>query len=385
MRNKCAAFFVSLVIGLASLACAQTEVVDYMNEALDILETTAEYRDGVDWTVLRQDALRQVKEFKATADTYPVIRNILLEDLHDPNGYLHASATSANLSGPLNAEMGFRVLLPDWVIVYIWPGSPADVAGMKAGDRLVSVNGVSVAEVDVSDAPAVPGGAGAVYAECEVGFADYCRLLMQIYTPGSELEVLRLSETLTRHYSLDESEYEGQLFPVGRQFGNIGYVEIPPGGSTATMQATRAIIDQQKESCGWIVDIRRHAGGAYASFNTIYPLWDAENKTGLPQAQPPIAYLLSHLTYSGGEGLAYILAEQSNTRSFGEHTGGNHPRMGIFTLSDGAVLAVTRVSIRHGPNVEVKNDWTRFQTEDDPVIQAALDWLNNQPSCKQKP
>jgi hypothetical protein len=32
-------------------------------------------------------------------------------------------------------------------------------------------------------------------------------------------------------------------------------------------------------------------------------------------------------------------------------------------------------------DVEVNNDWTRFQTEDDPVIQAAMTWLIEQPSC----
>ena len=383
MRDKGISFFFSLVIGLTPLACAQNDVASYMTEVLDILEGNAEHRGSVDWTALRQDALEQTKDLETTADTHPIIRDLLAE-LRDPNGYLLGSPASAGPSGPLNARMGFRVLLPDWVVVYVWPGSPADNAGIKVGDRLVSVNGVSATEVDVSDAPEVPGGAGAVYSECEVGSADYCRLLTQIYTPGSDLEVSRSGESSTRRYVLDESEYDGQLFPVGRQFGDIGYVEIPPAGSEATNQATRRIIDQQKRSCGWIVDIRRHAGGAYASFNTIYPLWDSENKTGLPQAQPPTAYLLSHLTYSGGEGVAYMLAEQSGTRSFGEHTGGNHPRMGMFTLSDGAVLAVTRISIRHLPDVEIRNDWTRFQTEDDPVIQAAVGWLNEQPSCRQK-
>lgn len=373
---------VTLCIGLVSLCWTQSEIETYLNEAISLLEINAENRELVDWVKLREEVFEQARDLSTTVETHPLIRTILKDYLHDRAGYFHSTAATEGAIGPLDASTGFRILLPDWVVVYVWPGSPAAVAGMQVGDQLVSVNGITVVGVDTSYAPEVPGGSGGKYSECKVGFAEYCRLLMQIYTPESNLEISRLGEAETSNYSLKEEDYERQLQPIGLTFGDIGYIEIPPGGNEQTNQETRAFIEEQRERCGWIVDIRRHAGGAYLSINTIRPLWDAENKAALPMSQPPIAYLLSPLTHSGGEGVAFSLDRFSHAWSFGEQTGGNHPGMGTFTLSDGAILAVTRGSGGHAPDAAVKIDWTRFQTKDDPVIQAAMSWLKEQPSCQ---
>jgi hypothetical protein len=84
-----------------------------------------------------------------------------------------------------------------------------------------------------------------------------------------------------------------------------------------------------------------------------------------------------------GEYTAEILdayAYTSNT--FGEVTWGNHPIVVPFRLSNKDSLGLTRESGSLTPDVEVKNDWRYFQTENDPVIQAATDWLMQQDSCK---
>lgn len=382
-RKRVAVILLSLIlafVGLVSLSFAQTEVADYMNEVLDILQEEARDSGNVAWEDVREDVLGQVEDAETTADTYPVIRKLLAEHLNDRTGYIHAPAPSDAASGPLNAQMGFRVLLPDWVVVYVWPGSPADEAGMRVGDHLVSVNGNPTAKVDVSAVPTVPESAGAVYINCEVGFAEYCDTLYQLYTPGSELEMTRVGEAETQTYSLSEDDYERQLPSTGLRFDDIAYLELPPSGNDETTEANRTFISENRESCGWIVDLRRHAGGLGYE-GELEVLWDAENEAGLLSPMPPTAYLISPLTYSAGENIVGRIMSSPNARGFGEKTGGFHPELAKAILSDGAALVFTKISDDLSPDVEIANDWTRFQTADDPVIQAAVEWLEGQPTC----
>jgi len=80
-----------------------------------------------------------------------------------------------------------------------------------------------------------------------------------------------------------------------------------------------------------------------------------------------------------------------NVRTFGETTGGA-PRLILHTeLSDGTTIFVSGALAidRDGdayvgsmwPAEKVKTDWTQFGTDQDPVLNAATDWLQTQPGC----
>jgi C-terminal processing protease CtpA/Prc len=372
--------FVLVVVGFLPFAAAQTEALNYLNQTIDILEHYVEDRDKVDWETLRQEALEQAKDATTTADTYPIIRSIIREKLQDRTSYLHAPLPGGATLAPSDYRLGFRVLLPDWVVVYVFPESPAEQAGMKLGDIVVSVNDKLLSEVDLTPSPLYPD-TGARYFECETSYADYCHFLKDIYTPGAKLEMARVGEEHTLQLSIADGEYTTRIPASGWRIGDIGYIEVPPGGIDSDI--ARSIIAEidREPTCGWVIDTRRQAGGGL-DLMAIYPLWIEASKSTLKQREPPLALLLSRLTHSGGESLATSFEKMVNTRTFGEHTGGNHPSVKKFELSDGAVLGVTLNSGGHQPNVEVKIDWTLFQTENDPVIKAAMEWLMQQPSCQ---
>jgi C-terminal processing protease CtpA/Prc len=84
---------------------------------------------------------------------------------------------------------------------------------------------------------------------------------------------------------------------------------------------------------------------------------------------------------------------RSDVRSFGEPTRGLPTLVTHTDLSDGSVLFVSGANSfdRSGtiysgpiqPDVFVETDWSKFGTEQDPVIRAAMDWLHSQSACTQ--
>lgn len=374
---------VLVTLGFISLVTAQTEPLDYLNEAIDLLEKHWEKADTVDWESIRQEYLAQAENAETILETYPIIR-VLLRELGDSWNYLVVPGQSYEVP---RDQTGFRVMLPDWVLVYVFDESPAALAGMKVGDQIIAVNGKPVSSRDAWDAPRVPTGGGSIYDSCEFEATKYCDLLREIYALGARLQLRRVGQEDSFFVSVEGQVEWNLMVPIGKRFGEIGYLELPP--LKVEEQEYLDIIQQviqdidQTPTCGWMIDLRRHAGGRGPFIKAVLLLSDGSDDYTLKQPQPPVAILLSPNTASAGEQtIASIKGLADLSKSFGEETWGNHPNVAEYRLSNKAVMGITTFSGSFSPDVEIKNDWTRFQTEDDPVIQAAIEWLMEQPSCQ---
>jgi C-terminal processing protease CtpA/Prc len=103
--------------------------------------------------------------------------------------------------------------------------------------------------------------------------------------------------------------------------------------------------------------------------------------------------LVSPATQAAGELLWVAFQGRPDVRSFGEPTRGLPTLITHTDLSDGSKLLVSGANSfdRNGtvyngpitPDVLVGTDWSRFGTEQDPVIRAAMDWLHSQSACMQ--
>lgn len=368
---KLALFFIVLF----SFGAAQDDPIAYLNEAIDKLQNNWEKADTIDWDAIRSEVLAKGEGVQTIEETYPIIRE-LLRNLGDSWNYLSVSGESYEVP---RDQTGFRVMLPDWVLVYVFDESPAAKAGMKVGDQIIAVNGKPVTSRDALNAPRVPTGAGAIYDSCRYATTKYCDLLREIYTPGARLQLRRVGEEKAIIMQVEGQVKWNLMVPIGKRFGNIGYLEFPP--LKVEEQEFISIVQNQIEEieqhpiCGWIIDLRRHAGGEGPFLEALKLLLNKE-------PQPPVASLLSPNTASMGEYTATYISElAANSRSFGEETWGNHPIVDSFQIDKKTILRITTYSESIIPDVEVKIDWTRFQTEDDPVIQAATAWLMEQPSC----
>lgn len=101
---------------------------------------------------------------------------------------------------------------------------------------------------------------------------------------------------------------------------------------------------------------------------------------------PPVAVLTSRLTASSRAGIVRAFRGRSGARSFGEPTADVPTGNNQYRLSDGAELYLTEAigvdrtgrgyQTRIRPDQPVATDLTRYGIPSDPVLQAAITWLD---------
>jgi C-terminal processing protease CtpA/Prc len=212
---------------------------------------------------------------------------------------------------------------------------------------------------------------------------------------------------------------------------DIGYLALPGllVGNVADYRKAYARTAQmliqeidQCTTCGWVIDLRRNVGGG------VWPMWvgvgpvlgegefagfvgpgetlraiycdgkasmepgdvleEIEEPYNLKRSCPPVAVLTGPLTGSSGEFVALAFRGRPHTRSFGEPTYGVPTGNDSKQLGDGALIALTTHlgADRTGktydgplfPDQPVTIDWGEVGTSDDPVLQAAIDWLSTE-------
>ncbi len=250
------------------------------------------------------------------------------------------------------------------------------------------------------------------------------------------------------------SEAEPTDPPHGERLGDLGYVMVPsPPMSGADALAeyllagrqVMAAVEEDAPACGWIVDLRDHAGGAWgppvavlggllgegrvlmfasgsaewwlevdadgvvtsAGFDDLDVLVDspyidmstdgdqeisgvfAEHPAYLPEvAGAPVAVLIGNGTVTGGEQAAVAFIGRPSSRHFGGPTGASPVVAPNVRMADGAVLRVpTWVPVDRdgtGHTTAIMPDEAVGDTRatgTDAVVDAARAWLEEQASC----
>lgn len=366
---------------------------EYLASALDLIEREALFSGEVDWPRVRAEAQAVGAGATGPGGTYPAIRHALAA-LNDHHSHLRPPSDG---SGVTSGALGLRSI--GGVVARVRPGGPAARAGVRPGERVVRVNGALVG----------PGLNAGVPGEGDVALV--------LAGAASEREV-----TVHRGDLVANEAPRGWLAAPG-----VGLLSLPdhdgdgslPGG---TYQDTVQLLLFDLTAQGarsWIVDLRHNEGGnMWPMLAGIGPLagegelgafvrglerWPWSYRDGAAwiggeavtratgPVRPPVdastrvAVLTSPLTSSSGEIVAMSFVGRPNTRSFGEITQGLVTSNSLFDLPDGARLLIAtaweadRTGREHRealtPDQSIPTDWARFQTLDDPVICAALEWL----------
>jgi C-terminal processing protease CtpA/Prc len=362
--------------------------------------------DEIDWASLRSGAFALAGNAQTTPDTYPAIR-LALSQLGDQHSFFQTPEEAKLLSQARIKNLGLIAEYPGGVIMQVYPGGPAELAGLHAGDIIEAVNGEPI-QPDERRPLLVA-----------IDHSSQTRLTIK---PNGQDQLLEIA--------LDPTEYSIEGLPQGTLLSdNIGYIELPQflgGDEIAYAETVQEIIQASDEqgACGWVVDIRRNRGGNVwlmlagigpllgegdagwfidkAGVKEIWSYRDGKallnnetmasiNSYALKTTLPPVAVLTGPLTASSGEMILISFRGRPNTRSFGEATLGVPTANFSKELSDGAMLILTVAweadrtgqiyKDRIQPDEFVDIDWAVFGTEQDAVIQAAVDWLQTQSGC----
>jgi len=297
----------------------------------------------VDWQQVRQRLLD--KNYSSRDQAYTALRKEL-EKLNDPyTRFMNpkqyealTNQTSGELSG-----IGIRLEVAEQtkalMVVEPIENSPALKAGLKSGDRIVSINGKLTKGMTVENASNLIRGDVGTKVSLEIRRDQGQPFVVSITRARIELATVR--------YSLKQ---EGK--------SNIGYIRLNEFSSHAADQMRRAIKDLQTQKAdGFVLDLRGNPGGLLQSSIEISRMWMGEgaivrtvdrrgkneevsaNQTALTKL--PLVVLVDGNSASSSEILTGALKDNGRATVVGSQTFGKALVQSVHNLADGSGLAVT--------------------------------------------
>ncbi|MBD1808598.1 PDZ domain-containing protein [Microcoleus sp. FACHB-SPT15] len=331
--------------GRTVLAALQDSPKSIVDEAWQIVNR--EYVDNtfnnVDWQATRQQLLS--KNYTSKEQAYEAIRKAL-EPLSDPyTRFLDpeqfqalTSQTAGELSG-----VGIRMEVDDQtkVLKVVEPieNSPAFKADIKAGDKILAIDGQPTQGMKIEEASAMIRG--------DVGTS----VSLQLSREGKGVFDVTLTRAQIELPSVHSSvKQEGQI--------KVGYISLNEFSSHASEQMQRAILNLNEQNVdAYVLDLRGNPGGLLHASVEIARMWiesgeivhTVDRKGGTQEfkannsalTQLPMAVLVDGNSASASEILAGALKDSKRGVVVGSKTFGKAVVQSVHSLSDGSGLAVT--------------------------------------------
>jgi len=309
-----------------------------LNEVVELLLRDYVNREQLDEQVLYQAAIKGMLDSLSDTGTYYV----------DPSTLLRRAASSGSFEG-----IGATVSQQNNEIVIIrpYPDSPAETAGIKPGDVILSVDGESTEGWSTDKAVLRIRGPKGSTVTVGVRHLD-----------GSTAELaIERDEVLVD--SISTAPPGGSLRDAtGAEVTDIAYVRISEFGQRTPQEVEDALRDVESSGkTGLIIDVRVNPGGLlietvdtadlFLDSGVILIEQDRDNNENTHRARSggvateiPIVVLADEFSASGAEVLAAALQDNGRATVIGETTYGKGTVNVPQPLDDGGALYVT---IRH--------------------------------------
>ena len=285
-----------------------------------------------------------------------------------PEGYAAYKLTSSNE----HAGIGISVKQNDsgdFEIFSVDSGTPAEAAGLTAGQLIVSVDGQPVADMTLSEMQEL------IRSKLNKDFP-----MVVSDKKGNEVSVTVACEIIYKD-------------PVSSRMldGNIGYIKIAnfeAGSSEGTINAIERLVAEGATS--FIFDVRNNPGGLLSELVSLldYLLPDGDlfisvDKQGNETVKTSdkiclsskMAVLVNANTYSAAEFFAAALQEYDWATIVGEHTTGKARSQITLELSNGGAVHISTHKYLTPDRVDlsevggIKPDIEAVNTNEDPQIQ----------------
>ena len=355
--------------------------------------------NGLDWDQVYEEYSRRIQEGMTDEAFYQAMDEMIFR-LGDEHSTFFSPSETYKLDKDFAGEynyVGIGVLtsfVPErdrLTILLVFPGSPAEQAGLNAHDSILEINGQPLTDQRVPRNHLLQGPEGS-------------RVELTVQTPGEAPRQVRL--TRQRIKNTLPVPYEIMLTNEGKQ---IGYLMLPTfHDSNVDERVEDALRSMSVEGPveGLIIDNRYNGGGASDVFyDTIAYFTDGAVghfiHRNIPQTfqiegrdiggsqSLPLVVLVSPETASFGEIFAGILSDLSRAVIIGETTNGNVEIMSVYNFIDGSRAWIAYQTFRPInnpgedweelgiiPHISAISAWDLYTLEQDPLILESLAYFD---------
>jgi len=290
------------------------------------------------------------KRFDSREQTYDAIQEMLasLDDpftrLLRPDQYRTMSTSTTGALTGVGLQIAVDVDTKSLLVVAPIEGSPADRAGVKSLDRIVSIDRVSTTELTLDEC--------ADRMRGEIG-SEVTLTLARTELNSSEPKTFELTIVRGR---IEVNPVISKLNQEGDR--KVGYIRLTQFNGNATADMAKAISKLEAEGAdSYVLDLRGNPGGLLQGAVEIARQWLPEGvivytvdrngiqenyaATGKPLTDAPLVILQDGGTASASEVLAGALHDNDRAQLLGTRTFGKGLIQSLFALDDGSGLAVT--------------------------------------------
>ena len=326
------------------LKSSNKEVIDHVWQIVyrDFLDSEGKF-DKSNWIKLRKKLLS--KNYPNADDAYIAIRE-MLDNLNDPyTRFLDPKQfnemridTSGELTGVgiqilKDSESGFLVIVSPIV------GSPASESGIKAKDKIISIDNISTKGLDIE---------GAV------------KLIRGKKGTKVNLEILRNGSIFNKTLVRKKIEIKSVTSKINSSRNGflVGYLRIKQFNANASKDLKQVILDYEtKNVSGYILDLRSNPGGLLDSSIEISRqfidkgiivstlskngLKEVKRANGSALTSKPLVVLVNEGSASASEIVSGAIKDNLRGKLVGKKTFGKGLVQSMRSLVDGSGLTVT--------------------------------------------
>ncbi len=354
--------------------------------------------DGVDYTRLLEIHALLEHYYVGELDEETMLNNALAvytASVGDPyTQYMPKTEAEGYINGAYQSQTGIGVRAsysdaPVGIYIsYVFPGAPAEKAGLKKGDVITSVDGKTVTEenyIEIVDT--IAGKEGTI-------------VTLKLIRNGKETTV-----SVTRgNFTVESVEY----FML-ETAEDIGYIRIDGVASNTADEFKSAVLTlKERGAKKYVFDVRDDGGGYLNVITSILDMllpegpivrWktadgkeNANNSDAKQIVNAPFAVLINGHTASAAELFAAALRDYKLAVLVGEKTYGKGVMQTLFPLKNGDTIKITTAyyyppygdnynGIGVAPDVEVAlpkgEEYFTVSEEEDTQLQAAIKALND--------
>ena len=381
---------------------ASAQQLRIFSELWEIVNTDYLYSDhnGLDWEAIYDEYFARISAGLCPDDFYMALDEMIFRLGDEHSIYLSpadASSEEQELAGE-NEYVGLGILtstIPEReriTIIAVFPGSPAEKAGLKAHDSILAINGHPILDETGWRRDLMHGIHGSVVE-------------LTVQTPGEDPR--QVPVTRARVSGGIPVPYEVLSTTAGAR---IGYFLITTFADDTVPDQIRSGLEEMNAAAplqGIILDNRQNGGGAdtvaaqvlsYFTNGIVGYFTDRDGNRRTfrvlgsnihGSAELPLVVLVGPDTVSFGEIFSGILQVEKRAYIIGGTTNGNIELLWGYDFEDGSRAWIAREAFRSAaepkldweltgivPDLQVSSDWDQYTLVDDPVVLAALKYLD---------